>query len=229
MDFEIFSLKNREEVQAFEKLLNEYVRQQAQFELSHISLIDVYDILQPREDGGKVFTAILDITINFMLLYCDSHKVGATWNQLFSKGKLEGGSVLDSQEKFSGKMEIHRFNSSFVLRYRALWDKLMGFFVLYYSPEQYDKFCKSKSRKKCFRTLSKDIPQLSDEFVQIVEGLLTKFDNKFRTPEAHGTGTLRKYSFTMESMAENPQIELIGFWNAMNVIILDIGQAFKSE
>ncbi|MCK4742902.1 MAG: hypothetical protein KAT25_03705 [Sulfuriflexus sp.] len=229
MEFEVFSLKDREEVKTFETLLKEYVNQQAQFSLSHISLVDVYDSLQIREDGGKVFTAILDITINFMLLHCDSHRVGATWNQYFSKGKLEGGSILDSQVKFSGKMEIHRFNSSFVLRYRALWDKLMGFLILYYSPKNYDKFCKSKSRKRSFKSLSKDITQLTDEFVQSVEGLLTEFDNKFRTPEAHGTGALRKYSFTMESMGKNPQVELIGFWNVMNEMILNIGKEFKID
>jgi len=34
--------------------------------------------------------------------------------------------------------------------------------------------------------------------------ILTAFDNNFRTSEAHGTGVLRKYSFTMASLSENP-------------------------
>jgi hypothetical protein len=59
-----------------------------------------------------------------------------------------------------------------------------------------------------------------------LEGLITRFDNTFRTSEAHGTGRLRKYSLSMESMVDNPQIELIGFWNAMNGFIAEIGKKF---
>jgi hypothetical protein len=75
-----------------------------------------------------------------LLLYLDSNAVGGTWNQLFSKGKLEGGSVLDSEAKFFGKMDIHRFNTAYVLRYRALWDKLMGLMILIFVPNEYDLF-----------------------------------------------------------------------------------------
>jgi hypothetical protein len=229
MEFETFSLKNREEVEKFENLLSQYIAQRAQFALSHISLVNAYDVLQEREDGGKIFTALLDIQINFMLLYCDSHSVGATWNQFFSKGKLEGGSVLDSQAKFFGKMDIHRFNTSYILRYRALWDKLMGFLVLLFAPNEYERFCKSKSKKKSFRKIALGVNELSDEFVSNLENMLSKFDNEFRTAEAHGTGVLRKYSFTMEAMHQNPQIELIGYWNMVNDFISKIGNMFKQN
>jgi len=229
MQFETFSLKDRKEVESFEKLLSQYVTQRAQFALSHISLTNVYDAFQEREDGGRLFTAILDIQINFMLLHCDSHSVGATWNKLFSKGKLEGGSVLDSPDKFFGKMDIHRFNTSYILRYRALWDKLMGFLVLLLAPTEYERFCKSKSKKNCFRKIAQGATHLSDEFVSSLENMLLKFDNEFRTPEAHGTGVLRKYSFTMQSMHQNPQIELVGYWNLVNDFISKIGGMFKQN
>lgn len=229
MEFESFSLKNREEVESFENLLAQYTKTRGQLSLSHISLTSVYDALQEREDGGKVFTAILDIQINFMLLYCDSHSVGATWNQLFSKGKFEGGSVLDNPVKFFGKMDIHRFNTSYILRYRALWDKLMGFLILLFVPNEYDRFCKSKSKKKSFKKIAHGVPQLTDEFVLSLENMLQKFDNEFRTAEAHGTGVLRKYSFTMESMHQNPQIELVGYWNMLNDFIAKIGGMFKQN
>lgn len=228
MEFESFSLKNREEVSSFENLLGQYLKERGKpLVSSYISLSSVYASLQKRKDGGRVFTAILDIQINFVLLYCDLHSMAAIWNSLFSKGKLEGGSILDNPAKFYGKMDIHRFNTSYILRYRALWDKLMGLLVLLYAPSEYDAFCKANSKKKIFKSIAGNINQLSDGFVVDIEKMLQKFDNGFRTAEAHGTGILRKYSFTMESIDQNPQIELIGYWNILNEFIKDIGSILK--
>ncbi len=229
VEYEFFTLKNRSEVEQFENLLTQYVAQKAQFSPSHISLVAAYDALQEQENGGKIFTALLDIQINFMLLYCDIHNVGVVWNNSFSKGKLEGGSVLDSPEKFMGKMDIHRFNSSFVLRYRALWDKLMGLMILLLAPDNYESFMKAKSRKKAFRKIISEAPGFSKESFDSLLGTLTKFDDAFRTSEAHGTGILRKYSFTMEDMHKNPQIELIGYWNIVNEFISRVGAMFKKH
>jgi hypothetical protein len=224
---ETFALNSREEVIRFENLIDKYATVRAQFPLKHISLIGAYDRLQSRPDGGRIFSALLDIQINFLLLYLDSNDVGGTWNQLFSKGKLEGGSVLDSEAKFFGKMDIHRFNTAYVLRYRALWDKLMGLMILIYAPKEYDAFAGAKSKKRTFAKLAEKHQFAEPQFLENLGELLTEFDNAFRTSEAHGTGVLRKYSFTMESLAENPQIELIRFWNAVNGFIAKFGIIFS--
>lgn len=228
MAAETFTLKSHEEVVRFEELLDSYVVARAQFPLKHISLTDAYDYLQSNSNGGRIFSALLDIQISFLLLYLDSNSVGATWNGLFSKGKLEGGSVLDSNAKFFGKMDIHRFNTAYVLRYRAIWDKLMGLIVLMHAPNDYESFTGAKSRKKMFAKIAEKHKFAKPEFIDKLNDLLTRFDNTFRTSEAHGTGVLRKYSFTMESMAENPQIELIEFWNAMNGFIAEFGKQFSN-
>jgi len=225
---EIFTLNSRDEVARFEELLESYATARAKSPLKHISLTSAYDQLQDRKDGGRVFSALLDIQINFLLLYLDAHSVGATWNGLFSKGKLEGGSVLDCQAKFFGKMDIHRFNTSYVLRYRAIWDKLMGLIILIYAPNEYESFAKAKSKKRTFTKIVEKCQFAGSQFLANLSGLLTRFDNTFRTSEAHGTGVLRKYSFTMESLADNPQIELIGYWNAVNGFIAELGKMFTN-
>ncbi|MBB5543352.1 hypothetical protein A8H39_10770 [Paraburkholderia fungorum] len=221
-----FSLKSREEVVRFEELLDKYMVARSIFAPSHISLASAFDQLQTRPDGMRVFTALFDIQINFFLLFLDSHSVGVTWTEVFAKGKLEGGSILDSEAKFFGKMDVHRFNSAYVLRYRALWDKLMGLIVLTEAPAEYESFMGARSRKKDFRRIAEKHQIANAEFLDSLEGLITRFDNTFRTSEAHGTGRLRKYSLSMESMVDNPQIELIGFWNAMNGFIAEIGKKF---
>lgn len=229
MPEEHFILKSREEVARFEGLAYSYATRRAQFPLRHIPLTAAYDYCQTREDGGKLFAALLDIFVSFLLLYCDSHEVGSTWNEYFSKGKLEGGSILDSEQKFFGKMDIHRYNTAFVLRYRALWDKLMGLLVMVFVPSRYEEFRRSKSRRRSFRKLSSEVTGLPKIVVDQLEAILEGFDNKFRTPEIHGTGALRKWSFQMESMANNPSVELIGYWNVLLLVIVAVGKMFESS
>ena len=224
MSPEHFSLNSREEVIRFEELLESYSSTRAQIPLKHIPLLEAYDRLINEERGARLFTALLDIRINFVLLFLDIHAVGTTWNASFSKGRLEGGSVLETEDKFFGKMDIHRFNTSYVLRYRALWDKIMGLIVLAYAPSEYERFSSAKSRKKTFMKIADVHGFLGSETVSSLNALLTEFDEKFRTPEAHGTGSLRKYSFLMESLADNPQIELIQFWNAVNSFMAELGR-----
>ncbi|WP_305838165.1 hypothetical protein [Photobacterium leiognathi] len=177
------------------------------------NLLAAYDHLQPREDGGRVFTAYLDIVLNCYLIHIDLMKVGATWNDKFSKGKLEGGSVLDSQAKFFGKMDLHRNFTSYVFRYRAIWDKIMGLSVLLQVPDEYDSYHSSKSKKKAFRKRAEKMAVVPAGDIKDFEGLLTEFDKTFRTPEAHGTGSIWKYNFTMESLSDTALVELIGYWN----------------
>lgn len=229
MTLSVFALNSREEVVAFQEMLEGYSKTAFQTPLPHISLIDAYDYLQARSDGGRVFTALLDLQINSLLVFADIYSMGATWNRLFSKGKLEGGSVLDSRIKFDGKMEIHRSNTSFVLRYRAIWDKIMGLMILMHTPVQYENFMKAKSRKKEFIKIAKASKFADEVFLNNLEELLTSFDNKFRTAEAHGSGVLRKYSFVMESLEKNPQIELVEYWNKVNQFLLNYGKIFTDS
>lgn len=108
-----------------------------------------------------------------------------------------------------------------------MWDKLMGLIILIYAPGDYDAFSNAKSKKRTFTKIAQKHGFAESGFLTNLNELLTRFDNTFRTSEAHGTGTLRKYSFSMESMADNPQIELIGFWNAVNGFITEFGKMFS--
>lgn len=226
---EHFRLKTRDDVVRFEELADTYAKNVAGFSLGHLSLAGAYDYCNQREDGGKLFSAMLDVFINFLLLYCDSHTVRAVWNANFSKGKLEGGTVLDSEAKFIGKMDVHRFNSSFVLRYRALWDKLMGLLVMLEAPDLYEKYFSARSRKNAFKKIAVDRNLMDEVVVSSIISLLDEFDNEFRTAEAHGTGALRKWTLSMESMSKNPSIKLIGYWNVVNDFMIELGKAFRPD
>ncbi len=225
---ENFRLNSRADVVKFEELADAYARTRAQVPVTHLSLSAFFDHCQQRDDGGKLFSAMLDIFINFLLLYCDMIAVAATWNTNFSKGKLEGGSILDSEAKFLGKMDVHRFNSSFVLRYRALWDKLMGLMIMLKAPNQYEKYFSARSRQATFEKIAVEEKIMSHEAVSSISNLLKEFDNEFRTAEVHGTGALRKWTLSMESMDENPSIKIFGYWKEINEFMTDLGKTVQT-
>ncbi len=228
-EFEEFHLKDRKEVKTFQYMLDRYLHSKTKMEKPYINLLDIYDALKGYKNEQQLFTMFLDLKINLVLLDVDIAQSGGIWNGLFTKGKLEGGSVLDSKIKFFGKMEIHRYNTSYIFRYRAIWDKLMGILILLYLPDDYKSFTNSKSKKRAFKRIAKKSPNFEDGFVDSLIDALTKFDNELRTPEAHKTGRLRKFSFTMNADHENPSFQLFGYANMLLDIIRKIDDVFKQN
>jgi len=223
------NLKSEEEIKKFEEYFEKYEQTIVGHHLSHLSLINISKVLEKCEDSGRAFTAFLDIKLSFTHIYRNLTNVRTVWNDNFSKGKLEGGSFLDSEQHFNKKMDMHYELTSFVLRYRSIWDKIMGFILLIAADDkEYEKFMKARSRKKSFKK-SAEISGIPKEFYEGIIEKLEIFDNKFRTAEAHGTGVLRKYVFEMTPITDNPQEELILYWNFLNETIDKIGNIIQEE
>ena len=226
MSTEIVAFNSRDEVALFEEYFDKYLSVRTQSPIERISLTEAYDRLQTRKDGGRIFSALLDIHVNFLFLYLDVHSVGATWDQLLAKGKLEGGSLFDSKTRFYGKMEIHRFTTAYVLRYRALWDKLLGLMVLLFVPDEYEAFTNAKSKRLRFQKLAEKHQIAEEQFLKKLNDMLTSFDNAFPI-ERQGEEAFSDYSIVIESLDHNPQIELMKFWNAANGFISKFGKIFS--
>ncbi len=223
------NLQSKEEIKKFEEYFEKYENLISGHHLKHLSLIDISKTLEGEENAGRIFTAFLDIKLSFSHTYRDITNIGNVWNKNFSKGKLEGGSFLDSQQHFSKKMDMHYYFTSFVLRYRAIWDKIMGFILLIMAEdEECKKFEKARSRKKSFKK-SAEISGIPKEFYEEIIEKLEEFDKKFRTAEAHGTGVLRKFVFDMTSITDNPQEELLLYWNFLNETINKIGKLILED
>ena len=134
-----FRLDSREKAEKFDALLGRYLKKKTGAYSGHISLVRVWDQLELHPNKGRIFAALFDILVSFSHLEHDLYSMCNTWNSRFSKGKLQGGSIFDSEKKFFGKLDLHRFETAFVFRYRALWDKLMGVIVLVEKPNKYVK------------------------------------------------------------------------------------------
>ena len=88
-----FTLNNSEEVRLFCERLDSYQKSKIGSSSSYIDLNIAFDKLQGHDHGGKLFAALLDLKLNFVMLLIDTANSGGTWNQYFSPGKLEGGTV----------------------------------------------------------------------------------------------------------------------------------------
>ncbi len=215
-------LESETEIKIFEEYLKKYEISISGKHLNHLSLMNMSELLENEDNAGRVFTAYLDIQLSFTHIFHDISNIIEIWNDNFSKGNLEGGSFLDSELHFNKKMDMHYQFTSFVLRYRAIWDKIMGFLLLVLTEDEYKAFDKAKSRKKAFKK-SVEKANIPEEFYAEVLEKLENFDNKFRTGEAHGTGVLRKFVFDMCPINDNAQKELLEYWDFLNETISKIG------
>ena len=224
-----FPLDTVDDIQRFEHCLDEYVHAQTNgAAIVHFSLTTAFEELQEDPLGAKLFAALTDVRISLALLNCDSVALGRSLNRTMPQAMPSVGELMQSQA-FELRMDIHRHANSFILRIRSLWDKFMGLLVLRFAPQDYERFASSKSKKAAFRKIMAQHSILSDGFAVTAEELIQKFDDSHRTPEAHGTGTLRKSSFTWGSHEESPPIALLGYWNFLNEIAHVIGGIFDSH
>jgi hypothetical protein len=179
-----------------------------------------------------MFAALVDLRISLALIEQHVLALGKSYNASLPSDGAEPGSIDDAQS-FLLRMNIHDHANAFVLRFRSIWDKIMGILVLRFEPSRYESFCSSKSKKASFRKIFAAHPFIPEDFVRTAESIIQSFDDGLRTSEAHGTGTLRKTSFTWIDHQQSPPMALLGYWNFLNEIAHTIGgifdEAMRSE
>jgi hypothetical protein len=168
----------------------------------------------PTNGNRRLFYALLDLKINVVLLSHDQWDIGCAWNQSFKTAEERAQSALENEAAFEAKMTFHAPLNSFVLRYRAVWDKIFSCMVLMIAPDKYDKFRNTKKgRRKAFLQTVGDHSSISRPALERLISDLECFESTFRTPEIHDTGSIRTWSFTIADFPGSPHELLIGYWN----------------
>ena len=107
-----------------------------------------------KEYGSRVFMAILDLAISQTNCTCELDDRIKIWNKYFASDNLYGNTpqsaILESQSFFEGKLYLQRYLNSFVLKFRAHWDKIMGLYFLIWKYDLYPKFIRAHKKKKMF-------------------------------------------------------------------------------
>lgn len=177
---------------------------------SLFSLVDASIFAGQQNKSGFMWTLLFDIYLYATELELGIHEISSIYNDDIKNTQKHAISIFNSINFFEQRMELHRIATEFTLRYRAAWDKLLGLMILIYSPDEYDKFQKSKEKLKSFNKIAKEwhFEDTTDITMQISE-----FNNKFRTAEAHNSGVWRKWAFVIQNGVDDPREELMDAFN----------------
>lgn len=204
-----FSLNDKEEVVKFSDLIKNYVEKETHLPFHWIDLPRWFDrCMRMNENGGRLFSAILDLKITFAFVFIDYHRTIPGYKVMNCK---ETPSILTDPNLFMEKMDLLHSNIDMAIRFRTFYDKLMGVLVLLFCPEEYKNFVSSRSRKKRFEKIMRAHlePTSLDSLFKIISSL----DDNFRTGEIHQAGRMRKWVLGGRDSFLDNAIDLGGYFN----------------
>lgn len=199
-----FQLKNSEEAVRFERHLAAYRERRCLHPYSHLPLAQAHKVLVDDPQEARLLVSLFDIQLSRTFLNEDLNIISDVLNRDICERRSSEQSILADLNFFAERVDLHRACTNFVLRYRALWDKVMGVLILLLCPNEYDKFCKASSRLKAFGKIMRSTSALSEDECIKIKKCITGFSDRFRTAEAHGSGVLRKWSFVVQDGEDNP-------------------------
>lgn len=204
-----FILRNREEVAAFDAMLNKHAETETHLPFHSLNLIKAFDYCMALKDsGGKLFAALLDLKITIAFLFIDGIKYAPDFNALNRK---DGANILEDEVLFNKKIKKLHHNIDLAIRYRAFYDKLMGLIVMLLNPAKYEDYNNAKKRKRVFPSLVKGI--LDDDSLATLLEQVTYLDENYRTPEVHQTGSMRTWVLTSQDLFIDKQLNLMNYFN----------------
>jgi hypothetical protein len=189
-----------------------------------------YKHLQPYSNGGRIFSSLVDLRFNVTALEHELGRIGRIVNEQRQKRSANPGPLLGNEELFLERLALLEANTAYILRYRAILDKIMAIMVLLVAPLEYDNFMGARSRRRSFVKIAERSSQLSSQLVEHVVETIDAFDSKYRTAEAHGTGSARFWTFLDEEDdddAEGPQTDMFWAWNSLHPLLTLLGRAFE--
>ena len=204
-----FILHNREEVTFFETMLNKHVETETHLPFHSLNLTRAFDYCMVlKENGPKLFAALLDLKITIAFLFIDGVKYAPDFNALNRK---DGTNILENEALFNKKMKMLHHNIDLAIRYRAFYDKFMGVTVMLLKPIKYEDYNNAKSRKKLFPNLVKGL--LDDKSITTLIEQVTYLDDNYRTPEVHQTGSMRTWVLTSQDLFLDKQLNLMNYFH----------------
>lgn len=218
-------LANVEEVRRFEELFDQYHKARGISDFDWVSLSTAYEVLQPYSNGGRVFTALLDLRFNVDTLLGELGRMAITRNKYRQARESLQGGLLENPEFFFDRLDLLGANTSYILRYRAVLDKVMGLLVMLTAPGQYNSFVDARSQRKKFVQIAGQTPALPGKLVSHLTQTIDAFD-KYRTAEAHGTGSARTWTFLDDDDLDSPQSDMFWSWNSLHPVLTMVGRIF---
>lgn len=211
MKEQAFSLHDRQEVVKFSELLESFVEEESHLPFHSIKLPRWFDKCQRIEGDGRLFAAIQDLKITVAFLFIDFIK---SCPDSKSINRQDNPDVLSDADLFRKKMKMMHELIDMAIRFRAFYDKFMGVQVLLFCPERYNSYISAKSRKNVFREMMKEY--IASDSLDSLFDSINHLDERFRTPEVHQAGSMRKWVLSSQDYFIDNYVDLTGYFN--NVI-----------
>ena len=190
-------------------MLNKHVETETHLPFHSLNLTRAFDYCMVlKENGPKLFAALLDLKITIAFLFIDGVKYAPDFNALNRK---DGINILEDEALFNKKMKMLHHNIDLAIRYRAFYDKFMGVTVMLLKPIKYEDYNNAKSRKKLFPDLVKGL--LDDKSIATLIEQVTYLDDNYRTPEVHQTGSMRTWVLTSQDLFLDKQLNLMNYFH----------------
>jgi hypothetical protein len=230
------NFENRAEAALFDERLDDYIRSRHQTPIRHFSLATAFEICQIRW-SSQIFSGLVDLQVNAILVITDLTEAHHLWRRLDEEGHLPNAQWANG-ELFSARMQIHHILSGVAFRYRALWDKFFDLLLTMRFKrkrplEEAENIIRSAGiteGKKALRRVLRETP-MSPENIVMIHRYLTRFDQLYRTPEAHTAGgSMLKWTLPHFKMDGTPLEEfLLDAWNLWNSAERTLGQVFSER
>lgn len=206
-----FSLKNREDVVRFAELIKNYVEEETHLPFHWVDLPRWYDkCMTIEDDGGRLFSAILDLKITFAFVFIDFYRTIPGFKAMNIK---DSPKILIDANLFKEKMSLLHDNIDMAIRFRTIYDKFMGVLVLLLCPDQYKSYLKAKSRKEHFKKIM--CGYIDPDSLDSIFATISCLDDRYRTAEVHQTGRMRKWVLGGRDCFVDNAVELGGFFNSI--------------
>ena len=214
-------IRTAKEAEKFDDHLDKFQERRNAPPISHISLKTVFLALQGIESRQRLFTYMLELKLQWALINCDLCKI------IDLQCQASPQDPLHDVDTFCNRTELLKANSDFIFRYRAMWDKVMAVIVLLFNGKEFQRFEKSKSKKKAFRKILADVKAVPKNTVDYIMSTTEDFDSQYRTKESHGSGSTRKWSYDCDNTPFSNQGKMFWANNALNSIMLELGKMFN--
>ena len=189
---------------------------------AHLDLEGISRFWENRASGGRVFTLAVEVEVQVACLEADLQILLRTQRSDHAP-RLLPGAALDAQ------LVRFRANSNIILRYRAIWDKLLGLYVLLCEPAEYEQFLSAKSRRKKFAQLMRRNQGMGAEGLAAICQALERFDALYRTGEAHGTGSTRIWVSDRTNGPNSRQAGIMWAWNDLNHVLKSLAPTLLGQ
>ncbi|NRQ43809.1 hypothetical protein HRH59_14740 [Rheinheimera sp. YQF-2] len=205
---------SKSEIQEFEIDLEEFQKREGGPPFHWLKLSDLWCEDSPTDHDKRIFACVLDLRLNVSCLEVNLSKIVESANN----------SNLDTKENIYEAFRCFELNTSYITRYRSIFDKIMGLLVLIIRPEMYDSFSVAKKKKNKFVNIMSLIDDDHKHFATKLSESIALFDNKYRTAEVHGSGSVRKWNFEMIYGPSGNQADMFWSWNTLHPLLTALGK-----